>query len=265
MRLEPGENGELLADSCSPLVEWERSQSRPSSWPRSWGDGPYLQEVKEKISECREDSTEQVHCDFSAFNRKWSEFRFFYDCHNEWIFFSFKAVRLVATIIRWIRSWNKELQQRELILSCEQHKFEGEKAEKKPKKIWPPRIKPATVWHSDSSVRWQSDMPPHRSTTTTTQVPNINFRSCFFFFFKAWAQASKSECRRRKKRQNILVNQCVHKRNGRKWSQYLSPFLGRVFLPQCGPLWERNTSDGKSKGNKEAREHVAASLKNYLI
>lgn len=49
MRLEPGENGELLAESCSPLVEWERSQSRASSWPRSCGDGPYLQEVEEKV------------------------------------------------------------------------------------------------------------------------------------------------------------------------------------------------------------------------
>lgn len=47
--LEPGENGELLAESCSPLVEWERSQSRPSSWPRSCGDGPYLRKVKEKF------------------------------------------------------------------------------------------------------------------------------------------------------------------------------------------------------------------------
>lgn len=49
VRLEPGENGELLAESCSPLVEWERSQSRPSSWLRSCGDGPYLREVKEKV------------------------------------------------------------------------------------------------------------------------------------------------------------------------------------------------------------------------
>lgn len=49
MRLEPGEKGELLAESCSPLVEWERSQSRPSSWPRSCGDGPYLRDVKEKV------------------------------------------------------------------------------------------------------------------------------------------------------------------------------------------------------------------------
>lgn len=49
MRLELGENGELLTDSCSPLVEWERSQSRDSSWLRSCGDGPYLQEVEEKI------------------------------------------------------------------------------------------------------------------------------------------------------------------------------------------------------------------------
>lgn len=47
--LEPGENGELLADSCSPLVEWERSQSRASSWLRSCGDGPYLQEAKENV------------------------------------------------------------------------------------------------------------------------------------------------------------------------------------------------------------------------
>lgn len=29
--VRPGENGELLAESCSPLVEWERSQSRLSS------------------------------------------------------------------------------------------------------------------------------------------------------------------------------------------------------------------------------------------
>lgn len=49
VRLELGENGELLAESCSPLVEWERSQSRASSWPRSCGDGPYLQEVKEEV------------------------------------------------------------------------------------------------------------------------------------------------------------------------------------------------------------------------
>lgn len=49
MRLELGEKGELLAESCSPLVEWERSQSRPSSWPRSCGDGPYLRDVKEKV------------------------------------------------------------------------------------------------------------------------------------------------------------------------------------------------------------------------
>ncbi len=49
MRLEPGENGELLAESCSPLVEWERSQSRASSCPRSCGDGPYLQDVMEKV------------------------------------------------------------------------------------------------------------------------------------------------------------------------------------------------------------------------
>lgn len=47
--LELGENGELLADSCSPLVEWERSQSRASSWLRICGDGPYLQGVKDKI------------------------------------------------------------------------------------------------------------------------------------------------------------------------------------------------------------------------
>lgn len=49
VRLEPGENGELLTESCRPLVEWERSQSRASSWPRSWGDGPYLQDVKDKV------------------------------------------------------------------------------------------------------------------------------------------------------------------------------------------------------------------------
>lgn len=49
MRLELGENGELPTDSCSPLVEWERSQSRASSWLRSCVDGPYLQEVKDKV------------------------------------------------------------------------------------------------------------------------------------------------------------------------------------------------------------------------
>lgn len=50
-----------------------------------------------------------------------------------------------------------------------------------------------------------------------------------------------------------------------KWGQYLSPFLGRVFLPQCGPLWERNTSEQESKGSKEAKKHVATSLKDYLM
>ena len=42
VRLDPGENGELLTESCSPLVECERSQSRASSWLRSWADGVYL-------------------------------------------------------------------------------------------------------------------------------------------------------------------------------------------------------------------------------
>ena len=45
-----GENGELLAESCSPLVEWERSQSRLSSGPRSCGDGPYLRAVRDRAS-----------------------------------------------------------------------------------------------------------------------------------------------------------------------------------------------------------------------
>lgn len=49
VRLEPGENGELLVESCSPLVEWERNQSRPSSWLRSCVDGPYLKEIKGKV------------------------------------------------------------------------------------------------------------------------------------------------------------------------------------------------------------------------
>ena len=40
--LEPGENGEFPTESCSPLVECERSQSRASSWLRSWADGVYL-------------------------------------------------------------------------------------------------------------------------------------------------------------------------------------------------------------------------------
>ena len=42
VRLEPGENGEFPTESCSPLVECERSQSRASSWLRSWADGVYL-------------------------------------------------------------------------------------------------------------------------------------------------------------------------------------------------------------------------------
>lgn len=45
VRLDPGENGELLAESCRPLVEWERSQSRASSWLLSWGGGPYLRDI----------------------------------------------------------------------------------------------------------------------------------------------------------------------------------------------------------------------------
>ena len=88
MRLELGENGELLADSCSPLVEWERSQSRASSWPRSCGDGPYLQEVKGEVRvEARTQNTTgftgQDDSDFSQ--------------SVKWIVFLFpEAVRLVA-------------------------------------------------------------------------------------------------------------------------------------------------------------------------
>lgn len=59
VRLEPGENGELLAESCRPLVEWERSQSRASSWPRSCGEGPYLQDIKDKKGQTRSEDTEQ--------------------------------------------------------------------------------------------------------------------------------------------------------------------------------------------------------------
>lgn len=58
VRLEPGENGELLAESCRPLVEWERSQSRASSWPRSCGEGPYLQDIKDKKGQTRSEDTE---------------------------------------------------------------------------------------------------------------------------------------------------------------------------------------------------------------
>lgn len=43
VKLEPVENGELLAESCNPLMECERSQSRASSG-RSCGEGVYLQE-----------------------------------------------------------------------------------------------------------------------------------------------------------------------------------------------------------------------------
>lgn len=66
VRLEPGENGELLAESCSPLVEWERNQSRPSSWLRSCGDGPYLMEIKEKVKADKKTNT----CGFCVFTGK---------------------------------------------------------------------------------------------------------------------------------------------------------------------------------------------------
>lgn len=62
VRLEPGENGELLAESCRPLVEWERSQSRASSWPRSCGDGPYLQDAEGggQVEARRQNKTKQL-------------------------------------------------------------------------------------------------------------------------------------------------------------------------------------------------------------
>lgn len=41
--LDPDENGELAAVSCSPPAEWDRSHSFASSWLRSWEDGVYLQ------------------------------------------------------------------------------------------------------------------------------------------------------------------------------------------------------------------------------
>lgn len=41
--LDPDENGELPAVSCSPPAEWDRSHSFASSWLRSWEDGVYLQ------------------------------------------------------------------------------------------------------------------------------------------------------------------------------------------------------------------------------
>lgn len=67
-----GENGELLAESCSPLVEWERSQSRLSSWPRSCGDGPYLRKVKEKVK-----GNEKIRLIkfYFIFELKWDDFK----------------------------------------------------------------------------------------------------------------------------------------------------------------------------------------------
>lgn len=89
MRLEPGENGELLAESCSPLVEWERSQSRPSSWPRSCGDGPYLPGVKEKVKVEVKTKIEEENVDSVFLQDKliWIQIFFFFFCNQRGVFF----------------------------------------------------------------------------------------------------------------------------------------------------------------------------------
>lgn len=48
VKLEPVEKGELLAESCNPLPECERSQSRASSWRRC-DEGVYLQQEDHPI------------------------------------------------------------------------------------------------------------------------------------------------------------------------------------------------------------------------
>lgn len=46
--------------------------------------------------------------------------------------------------------------------------------------------------------------------------------------------------------------------------QYLSPFLGRVFLPQCVPLRERNTSE-EGNASKMAAVHISDTAEIYEL
>lgn len=143
--------------------------------------------------------------------------------------------------------------------SCEKHKLAGKKSRTEAKENLRPTIKCAASKHSDRSVRGTTRHASAQKHNTTTNVPSAKLKRKAFL--KAWQQASKSECGRRttKKKGAGQFSEPVCKSAtwpAGEWIQYLSPFLGRVFLPQCGPLWERNTSEEENKGSKEARKHV---------